>query len=357
MRHIRTVVGLLALSLLAGCSEKAATPEPVRPVLSIIVSPLHSSNASIVGTVQPRYSTDYAFRMLGRLINRPINIGDVVEKGQLLAAVDATTAELAVRSLQGALTTAQGQSANAAGTVGRQRALIETGAIATATLDTAEQGDASARAGVIRAQADLTKAREQLSYTKLSTDYAGVVTAVGAQVGQVVSPGQMVVTVARPDVREAVIDVTTELANGLLIGTPVTVTLQVDPTIRAEGKVREIGPESDAVTRLRRVRVTLDAPPELFRLGSTVTALLPGKARTGFQLPATAILSLDGKSWVWIFDPATRSVTKREVRLVDNKDGSVDVTAGIEAGVRVVTAGVHHLKDGQKVRLDQEPAA
>lgn len=350
-------IGMIAISsMLAGCGEKAAAPEPIRPVLSTVVSPPGADTIGVVGTVQPRFQTDYGFRVLGRLITRPVNVGDSVEKGQPLAAVDAIAAELAIRSSLSALTTAQGTLVNASGTVSRQRTLIETGATTQATLDSAEQRNAAAEAGLIRAQSDLAKAREQLGYTKRSAEYAGVIASVGAQVGQIVAPGQTVVTVARPDVREAVIDVAVDLAGRLQIGMPLTVTLQVDPKIRAEGKVREIGPQSDSLTRLSRVRVTLESPLDSFRLGSTITTFIPGNAERGFRLPAAAILTKDGKSSVWVVDPGTRSVATRDVVVVANPDGSVTVTSGIDAGMRVVTAGVHHLKEGQKVRLEKEDA-
>jgi RND family efflux transporter MFP subunit len=347
---------LLVAGLLAGCGEKAAAPEPIRPVLSMVISPPDADTISVVGTVQPRYQTDYGFRVLGRLIARPVNVGDSVVKDQPLAAIDATAAELTVRSLQGALTTAQGSLANATGTVNRQRTLIETGANTQATLDSAEQSYASAEASVVRAQSDLAKAREQLGYTKRSAEYAGVVASVGAQVGQIVAPGQTVVTVARPDVREAVIDIAVDLASRLQIGMPLTVALQIDPKIRAEGKVREIGPQFDSLTRLNRVRVTLESPPDSFRLGSTLTAYIPGNGARGIQLPAAAILTRDGKSSVWVVDPGTKSVAMRDVAIVTNTNGTVTVTSGVEVGMRVVTAGVHHLKEGQKVRLEKEDA-
>ena len=190
-----------------------------------------------------------------------------------------------------------------------------------------------------------------------NAEYGGVVTAVSVQVGQIVNPGQTVVTVARPDIREAVIDVSEDLVGALRIGMPLTVTLQLDPRNRASGKVREIAPQADQVTRARTIRITLESPPETFRLGSTITALIPGRRARGFRLPATAILTRDGKSSVWLVDPATRSVALREVQVTPNDDGSVNVTSGIEAGTRVVTAGVHHLKEGQKVRLEQEATA
>lgn len=353
MMAARILCVVAACVAVAGCKEEAA-PAPIRPVLSMVVVPKEATNVAVVGTVQPQFKTDFGFRMLGRLIARPVNVGETVEKGQALAAVDPFAAELAVRSALAELSTAQGQLANASGAAERQRTLIETGATTKATLDSAEQSKAAAQAAVIRAQSNLTKMREQLGYTKISADYAGVVTATGAEVGQVVAAGQTVVTVARPDIREAVIDVADDLASALQVGMPLAVTLQLDSRIRTEGKVREIAPEADAVTRSRRVRITLDAPPETFRLGTTITTLIPGRAVRGFRLPTTAILTKDGKSSVWLLDPATKSVTSRDVQVVANSDGSVDVTSGIEAGARIVTAGVHHLKEGQKVRLEQE---
>jgi membrane fusion protein, multidrug efflux system len=354
MGVIAAIAAIAACAVLTGCQEKATAPEPIRPVLSMVVAPKEATSVTVVGTVQPQFKTDFGFRMLGRLIARPVNIGETVEKGQALAAVDSLAAELAVRASLAELSTAQGRLANASGTADRQRTLIETGATNKATLESAEQSNAAAQAAVVRAQANLTKAREQLGYTRISADYAGVVTAVGAEVGQIVAPGQTVVTVARPDIREAVIDVADQLAGALRVGMPLGVTLQLDPRIRAEGKVREIAPQSDAVTRSRRVRITLTAPPEAFRLGTTITTAIPGGAVRGFRLPATAVLTKDGKSSVWLLDPATKSVTLRDVQLVSNPDGSVDVTSGIEAGTRIATAGVHHLKEGQKVRLEQE---
>lgn len=351
---IGVAVGCL---LIAGCGKKPEQPEPIRPVLSVVVAPREATSLAVVGTVEPQFKTDYGFRMLGRLIARPVNVGDSLAKGQLLAAVDPFAAELAVRSALAELSTAQGQFVNASSTASRQRTLIETGATTKATLDSAEQSSAAAQAAVTRAQSNVTKAREQLSYTKLEAEYAGVVTAVGVQVGQVVNPGQTVVTVARPDIREAVIDVADELAGMLKIGAALTVRLQLDPQIQATGKVREVAPQADPVTRTRRVRITLESPPDTFRLGSTITTLIPDKPARGYAVPATAILTENGQSSVWVIDPASKSVSKRKVEIVRGEDGSVHVTEGIKAGERVARAGVHQLKEGQRVRLEGEPQA
>jgi len=348
---ILLMLGCLALS---GCEPKPAEQaEPVRPALSMIAAPVRSGGAVIVGVVQPQFKTDLSFRVLGHLNARPVNVGDRVDKGQTVAVIDPVALDLAVRAAAADLSNSRAQLNNAVGVEGRQRTLLETDATSKATLETAEQARAAAEASVTRAQASLTKAQEQLGYAQLKADFAGVVTAVSAEVGQVVSPGQAIVTIARPDIREAVIDVSEDIARDLRIGLPFEVALQLDPGIRSRGTVREIAPQVDAATRLRRIRITLDDPPASFRLGTTVTVDMSG-GEAALLLPSSAILSKDGQTMVWLVDPQTSTVTLRPVQVAAESGGDVRVEAGLAAGARVVTAGVHSLKQGQKVRLDQE---
>jgi RND family efflux transporter MFP subunit len=325
-------------------------------VLSAIVSSAATGNVVIVGTIQPKIKTDVSFRTLGRLIARPVNIGDTVEQGQILAAIDPAAMELAVRIATAELSNNQAQFANAAGSEERQRTLLEKNVTSQASFDTVEQARQASESAVVRAQANLTKAREQLSYAQLKADFGGVVTLVGAEVGQVVSPGQTVVTIARPDVREAIIDVADDLAGELKIGMPFTVALQLEPSITAQGKVREIAPQADAVTRSRRIRITLENSPEAFRLGTTVTTAISGPPVRGPRVPASAIFARDGKTRIWLVAAATNTVSSREVQSTPDGDGWVRVIAGLDAGARVVTAGVHRLAEGQKVRIGQEGA-
>src|SRR5690348_2418240 len=208
MRAI-VVAGIFASLLLftAGCKREAEALDPIRPVLSTTVEGKASSSAATAGTVEPRFKTELSFRILGRLIACQVNVGDSVEQGQTVAAIDSTALELAVRSAKAELSRSQAQLANASATEQRQRALITTDATSKASLDNAVQVRAGAEALVAHAQANLTKALEQLGYAQLKADFAGVVTATAADVGKVVAPGQTVVTVARPDIREAVVDI------------------------------------------------------------------------------------------------------------------------------------------------------
>jgi membrane fusion protein, multidrug efflux system len=346
--------GILAVTLVtSGCSQETGTPEPVRPVLTTIVEPTLPGSTVAVGTVEPRYTTNIGFRVLGRLIARPVNVGDLVGEGQILAAIDPTTLELAVQSTRAELSRSKARLANASATEERKRTLIISDSTTKATLDDAEYARAGAQASVARAQANLTKSLEQLGYAQLKAEFAGVVTAVSAEVGNIVSPGQSVVTVVRPDIREAVVDVGSDFPVPLRLGLPFTVSLQLLPDIQVEGRIREIAPQADDATRTRRIRIALIDPPASFRLGSTVTATLSKLENEALRVPPSAVLSKDGDTFVWVVDLPVSTVSLRKVAL--SVDGSgMRVNAGLAAGTRVVTAGVHSLKQGQQVRIEEE---
>ena len=347
------ISSILALTLVApGCKQETKAPEPVRPVLSTVVEPMRSSSTVAVGTVEPRFKTDLSFRLLGRLIARPVNVGDLVGRGDVVAAIDSTALEFAVRSAEAELAKCQAQLANTSATEERQRTLITTDATTKATLDNAVQARAGAEASVARAQANLTKALEQLSYAQLKCDFAGVVTAVGADVGQVVSPGQSVVTVARPDIREAVVDIGPDFPVPLTVGLPFIVSLQLLPSVEVEGVIREIAPQADPVTRTRRVRIALNDPPQSFRLGATVTAKLSSE-RSALHVPASAVLTKDAESFLWVVDLPASTVSLRRVDLARDATG-IQVTGGLDAGTRIVTAGIHSLTQGQQVKIQQD---
>jgi RND family efflux transporter MFP subunit len=307
----------------------------------------------VVGTVQPRYETNLGFRVLGRLIARPVNVGDLVAEGQTIAAIDPTTSELALQGAKADLVKAHAGLENASGSEERKRILIKSDATTRQLLDDAEQVRAGAQASVARAQANLAKATEQLGYAQVKADFAGVVTAVGAEVGRVVTPGLGVVTVARPDVREAVVDIGEDFPVPLTVGLPFTVGLQLLPQIQVAGHVREIAPQADQATRLRRVRIALDDPPESFRLGSTITAKPSNGHSSVLRVPASAVLKQGAETFVWVIDAATNTVSLRKVDLSEGETG-FRVTGGLASGTRIVTAGIHSLKPGQQVRIEQD---
>jgi RND family efflux transporter MFP subunit len=343
-------LALLAALALAGCEKPAAEAPPVRPVLSVKVTESDVDPLSLAGAVQARVDTQFSFRVLGRLTARPVNIGDAIKKDQTLAAIDPIALQLAVRSAEADLASAEAQVANALGVAGRQATLLKSESTTQAQVDVAEQGRSSALAAQARATAALAKAKEELGYALLKADFPGVVTATGAEVGQIVQPGQMVVDIADPALRDAVVDAPDSAAATLKLGDGFEVAAQLDPKLRVHGQVREIAPQADTATRTRRVKIALDNPPDAFRLGSTITAYPSAGVRKAVLLPASAILARDGKTFVWVV--ADGKVATREVKLAEGPVNPVEVSQGLDPDMRVVTAGVHSLTEGQQVRTD-----
>ncbi|AEH84544.1 efflux RND transporter periplasmic adaptor subunit [Mesorhizobium opportunistum] len=348
------LLGLFMLGALASCSKSdEKPPEIIRPVLSVVVEPRTTQIFGFAGSVEPQVSADLAFRLLGRVVSRDVKVGDIVSKGTTIATLDPTALELAVQAAKAELSNAEAQFANAAASEERQRQLLAAANTTQAVFDAAQQARKAAEANVERAKASLAKSQEQLGYARLFSDFDGVVTAVGAEVGQTVSPGQTVVTVARSDLREAVVDIPDQLTGDLAAGTPFQVILQSLPTIQTEAKLREIAPQSEGSTRTRRVKLTLTDPPQAFRLGSTVTATRMTKVTPTIELPLSALLEKDGADKVWIVDPQTSSVSAKEIKLAAKGAATFIVAEGLEAGMRVVTAGVHSLSEGQKVKVPE----
>ncbi|TGP51200.1 efflux RND transporter periplasmic adaptor subunit [bacterium M00.F.Ca.ET.230.01.1.1] len=354
MNRLPHIASLLILATLAACSRsEEKLPDVIRPVLSVVVEPKTVETFGFAGSVEPQYSADLAFRLLGRVVSRDVKVGDLVTKGTTIAALDPTALELAVQASKADLSNAQAQFINAAASEDRQRQLLASANTSQATFDAAKQARQAAEAGVERANAALAKSQEQLGYARLFSDFDGVVTAVGAEVGQTVSPGQTVVTVARTDPREAVVDIPDQQIGDLTVGTPFEIILQSLPTIKTDAKLREIAPQSEGSTRTRRVRLTLVNPPSAFRLGSTITATRMTKVTPTIELPMSALLEKDGSEKVWIVDPQSSSVSAREIKVASKNGGSFTVAEGLEAGMRVVTAGVHSLSEGQKVKVPE----
>lgn len=354
----RPLILMASLIVLSGCDQSSpAGATPPRPVKSVIAHPIATANATFAGVVQPRIETTLGFRTLGRIIARRVEVGDVIRKGTLVAEIDPLALRLAVTAAEADLRNAEAQLENAGITDRRKRSLAATNAGSVADLDAAVQGLKSAQANVVQAQASLAKAREQLSYTELRAEFDGVVTATSAEVGQVVASGQSVLTMARLEERDAVVDIPEPQLALLRLGAPFDIALQLDGDVTTTGVLREIGPQADGDTRMRRVKIALQQAPEVFRLGSVIHARArrEGTDAPFIPLPASAILNRDGADYVWTVSPADRKLTLRRVELAAAPDDAahVRVRAGIEEGDEVAVAGVKDLAEGQTVGLSQ----
>jgi membrane fusion protein, multidrug efflux system len=349
----------VALCLLAtACSERdgnQASQRP-RPVLSILVEPPTAKIfGPFTGTIQPRYQSSNGFQIPGRIVTRNANVGDPVKAGQILASLDPRLPQFSLNSAQAEVANARATLINAQATEDRKRQLLATGSGGTtqAQVDDAIASRQTAEAALGQVLANLKKAKEQVGYTQLRAEYDGVIFSWDAEVGQIVSAGQAVVTIARPDIREAVFDVPAELIGQMRRDAALTVSLLMDNAVSTSGKIREITPLAEASTRTQRVRLRLDHPPEAFRLGTTVTVTQSQRIGPIVQIPAAAVLHNNGRAQVWIVTPSD-TVELREIVIARQEDDVVQVSKGLAAGDRVATAGIHSLSIGQRVRHPKE---
>jgi RND family efflux transporter MFP subunit len=233
----------------------------------------------------------------------------------------------------------------------RLRQLLSGGSTTQAQYDLALQQFHTAQAQVDAAQARLRTARDRVSYTELRADAAGRVTAVGAEPGEVVTAGRMIAHVARNGGRDAVFDVPAHLIREAPKNPVVDVWLADNPSVRTTGTVREVSPQADQLTHTFPVKVGLSDPPDDMRLGATVVGQITLNPVDAFQIPATALTESNGKPAVWLVDAGKQTVSLREVSVLRYNTDTVVVSGGLENGQIVVTAGVHVLRPGQKVKL------
>ena len=340
---------------LAACKEETKAPEILRPVLTTTVEPIATETfGPFASTVEARYQTQLGFQLAGRMVSREVYVGDIVKAGQKLAALDPTVTRFALTRARADVLDAKAQLANTEGVAARQETLATTGNAAQVVLDNAIAGRDTAKARLDQAEASLRMAEDQMGYTELRASFDGVVAAWTAEVGQYVSNGQAVVTVARPDIREAVVDIPDALIGTVEPGMSFLVRLQAAPAITASAIVREIGPLADAATRSRRVRLTLQSPASAFRIGTTITVAVEKAMQPRVMLPAQAVFEADGTAHVWVLASDGKHVTRRAVTLLapappHDASDDVAVASGLSAGEKVVTVGVHGLRDGQAV--------
>jgi RND family efflux transporter MFP subunit len=344
---------LLAVIALVSCrrGQEAEAPKP-RPVRTVTVGRQTGQDTVVLtGHIRAKDEVAAAFRIGGRVIERPVNVGDVVRQGQELARLDRQDEMDALRSAEANVAAAQAAVTQTRAAFERQRSLLASGHTPRAQFDLAQKAYQNAQAQADSAAAQASVAANRVAFTILTADFPGVVTARGAEPGEVVQAGQMIVRIAREGERDAVFDVPAQLLNSAPKNPAITVTLTDNPAVTTSGRVREVSPQADPVTRTFEVRVALDNPPEAMRLGSTVNGALTLDSGKVVAIPASALTEQNGKPAVWIVDPAHHAVSLRAVGVSRFDPDSVVVSNGLEPGDIVVTAGVQALHPGQEVRL------
>jgi len=337
----------LAPVLMLSAFMVAAAGEAPRPVRVQTVALVQvRSGLTVSGTVQARTQADLAFRVGGKVTARPVEVGDHVRAGQALAQLDAADLQFSQEAAEAGLEATQADAANAQADLRRYDSLGRSSpAFLPSEYDKRTAAMRMANARVTQALRQAALAKDQRVYGALTADADGIVTALPVQIGQVVSSGQTVATVAHTAEIEVVADVPENRLAELRGSRDVTIGLWALPGTTLHGRVREIGALADAASRTFAVRVTvLDAPQNLIALGMTAAVRFGNAGPPLAVLPASALTDQDGKPAVWVLDPAAGRAALRAVEVAGyGGDGSVLVRAGLAAGEQVVTAGTRQI--------------
>lgn len=350
------VLSLLGTAvLLAACSRPAPPEEPVRAVKVLTVGlASFDSGLEYAGEVKARVESRLGFRVAGKITQRTVEVGQRVKAGQVLARLDPRDYQLATDAGRAQVVAATTQRDLAAADLARYKALKDQNFISGAELERREATLKAAQAALDQAQAQLAGQGNQAAYTQLVADVSGVVTAVEAEVGQVVAAGTPVVRIAQDGPRDVVFAVPEDKLSRVPVGSSVTVRPWSGGAALV-GTVREVAASADPVTRTFPVKVTLPAGDALvLPLGATAYVVpqpMPPQATGVIKLPTSALRQEGRGSAVWVLDPATLTVRSQPVQIATADGNEAVIAGGLQPGQQVVSTGVHVLSPGQKVTI------
>jgi RND family efflux transporter MFP subunit len=349
-------LALPVLVLLAGCSRREPQAEPVRAVKVMTVGASGmQARQEFAGEVRPRVESRLGFRVAGKITQRQAEVGQHVKAGTLLAQLDPQDYRLAADAARAQVAAAATNRDLAAADYKRYQTLREQNFISGAEVERRASTLKAAQAQLDQAQAQLAAQGNQARYTRLVADVSGVITAVEAEPGQVVTAGMPVVRIAADGPRDVVFAVPEDKVAGVHPGSAVGVRLWASAT-ELSGQVREVAATADPATRTYPVKVSLPGaaqPP----LGATVTVLPQALSQAGSQvikIPTSALRQEGQGSAVWLLDRQTMTLKSQPVQVATADGNEAVIGAGLAPGMVIVSAGVHVLAAGQKVTIWRE---
>lgn len=351
------VVGLLPIAL-AACSDATSSNDPRTrsPLVRVgAVEAAVQTERSFAGIVVARVQSDQGFRVPGKILERLVDTGQAVKRGQPLMRIDPTDLKLATRAHDEAVAAAAARARQSADDEARYRDLVAAGAVSASAYDKIKAAAESARAELNAAKAQADVARNETGYTVLLNDADGVVVETLAEPGQVVSAGQVVVRVAHAGRREAVIELPETLRPA--IGSAARAALY-GSGLTGAAKLRQLSDAANPQTRTFEARYVLEGQLADAPLGSTVAIHIPhDRSVLALQVPLGAIFDPGKGPGVWLVAGKEPRVTWRAVQVAGLGSETAAVVGGLAAGDRVVVLGAHLLHEGDPVRLADGEAA
>ncbi|MES2634980.1 MAG: efflux RND transporter periplasmic adaptor subunit [Pseudomonadota bacterium] len=349
-----------SFAVLTACSKPAPAPEPIRSVkvLTVGVDAIQSTT-EFSGDVRARVESRLGFRIAGKIVKRQAELGQHVKAGQLLAQLDPRDYQLAADAARAQVAAASTNRDLAAGDFKRYAALKDQNFISGAELERRETTLKAAQAQLDQARAQLAAQGNQAGYANLVADVSGVITAVEAEPGQVVTAGTPVFRIAQDGPRDVVFAVPEDKVAAIKPGSDVTVRVWASEKTNLTGKVREVAASADPVTRTYAVKVALEAGVAA-PLGATAYVSPQALSAVGtpvIKLPTSALRKDGQGTAVWVLDKATMTVKSQPVQIATADGNEAVIASGLQPGMLVVSAGVHVLSPGQKVVIYQDKLA
>lgn len=354
MRTTKTIAALgLTAILLAACGEPPVPVEDVRSVRTLTVGATPTTaSITYAGEVRARYESTLSFRVPGKITQRAVDVGTPVRAGQLLAQLDPKDLQLSESAAQAQVAAARAQAEVAELDYKRVKDLLAKGFISKAEYDRQETQLKATKAQAEAVVAQAAVQANQTAYARLVADADGVVTAVLAESGQVVSAGQPVVQIARKGEIEIAASIPEDQVKNLSVGQAVQVSLWTESGKSFAGRIRELSSAADPLARTYAARISVLQPPPEMKLRMTASVQFPLAGQPDLiHLPSPAMVTQGGKAGVWVVEPKSSTVQFNPVEFAGVEKNEVLVGAGLEAGDVVVTAGASYLHAGQKVKL------
>lgn len=346
----KSLVPVALCLLLAACGKKAEEAPVVRSV--VVESPVALSGGAVEvypGSVRARVETDLSFRVAGKIATRRVDNGSRVSAGQVLATLDPEDAQLNVAAARTSVAAADADASLARAEYKRNQDLMKQGFISQSALDARENAMKLAEARLAEAKARLSLVENQSRYTQLTADRNGVITAVLGEAGQVVAAGQPVFRLAQQGQREVVVNIPEGGVDRLAKAGALRIVLWANEGKQYSGKVREIAPQADPVTRTHEARITVEDADDAVKLGMTATVYAGGAGGdTVFRVPLSAIAGTDKQAVVFRVEGGhAKSVAVNVLQYL--ADAAV-LQGPLTAQDQLVSAGAHLLSDGQAVK-------
>ena len=366
-RLIKISVITMSLALTA-CDNKEVVvqQESIRGLKTELVNMQENSSIRRYPSVlQPSESTTLSFQISGKMGENKLNVGEKVNAGDVLVALDKRALTLAVETAQAALDEANANAKNAKNELQRNKKLRVQGLVSQVALDNAETAAITSNAQAEQAKNQLATSNDNLSKSELIAPYDGIINSVSVRSFSTVAPGTTIATLYNPSGFEARFSVSYDIANRLVVGKPVTIRLADNPKIILSGQVSELASSTNTVSSYPVVIALKDIHPDL-KAGMAVEVSMEFTVTEsgGYSLPISALVIEAGAdiaedfdplapmdAAVFIYDSATQTVKKRQISIVGIRENKVILRAGVSAGDRIAVAGVSFLHEGQKVKL------